>query len=86
MKQILVSLALVLLVTSGEVGTARADSASRAVTRCDPYCFNADYLFGVTRGTRDAISEPIVFLFVSPITVAVDLGLLPFEVALGLMG
>jgi hypothetical protein len=68
------------------VPTAEAENEQSTSSRCDPYCYDPDYIFGVTRGTRDALSEPAVFILLSPLTLAADLALLPIEIALGLLG
>ncbi len=42
--------------------------------------FNDEYVFGLTRGVADSSMHPAVKILVFPITVPLDIALLPFEV------
>ena len=63
------------------------DSAARSTSSgCDPNPYNTDYLFAATRELRDSSDCRTLVVALSPLTVALDIALLPFEVVLGLFG
>jgi len=46
--------------------------------------YNDEYIFGLTRGVADSTMHPVVKILFFPITVPLDLALLPFEAIGGL--
>jgi hypothetical protein len=60
------------------------DSTDRGTVRgCDPHCYNSDYVFAATRELHDSSDCRTLVAALSPLTVALDVALLPFEVFLG---
>jgi hypothetical protein len=83
-------LASLLLLAALLAGSARAhpevEPIQPTVTRCDPHCYNTNYLFPVTREMRNACLDPIATTALLPLTVVADLLLLPAGVVMGLFG
>ena len=48
--------------------------------------FNSEYLFAVTRDARDSGGSPAMVACLAPLTLVVDLFLLPIEAVLGVLG
>lgn len=46
----------------------------------EPDAFNDEYVFGLTRGIADSALHPVAKIVLFPITVPLDIALLPFEV------
>jgi len=83
-----VALVLALIVVTFRSSPALADDSTARSTSCgcDPDCYSTDYLFAATRELRDSTGSPTLVTVLSPLTIAVDIGLLPFEVFLGFFG
>jgi hypothetical protein len=66
------------------------DSAPCAQSRYEPAgrasdsSFNDEYVFGLTRGIADSDAHPVAKILIFPLTVPLDLALLPFEAIGGL--
>jgi hypothetical protein len=79
-------LALIVVTFRSRPALAADSTARSAVSSCDPNCYNTDYLFAATRELRDSTGSPTLVAVLSPLTVALDIGLLPFEILLGCFG
>lgn len=57
-----------------------------APTRCEPHCYNANYLFPATREVRNACLDPLATAALLPLTLVADIVLLPAGLLMGLFG
>ena len=87
LRHVLIGLLLMsVLVTAPAWGGEDTKPAQERVTRCDPHCYSTAYLFPVTREMQNACLHPLATAALAPLTIVVDVVLLPAGVVMGLFG
>ena len=86
LKKYLAMAAVMIALTSGAARAVEDDTPRRADDRplwSQPY--DSGYLFAVTRDMRDGGGSPAMVACLAPLTLVVDVFLLPIEAVLGVL-